>query len=95
MPQTSTNSDNSSSGWIDTLRVDVPGEAPLQGQTLTAFVNLGDTDNLGALHYQWLADGQAIAGAIGSTLLLGQALVGKRSASSCLTTMVAVSPNRW
>ncbi|HMZ01319.1 MAG TPA: hypothetical protein PLU79_16845, partial [Burkholderiaceae bacterium] len=49
----------------------------LQGQTLTAVSSLVDPDGLGTLHYQWKADGVAIAGATGSTLTLGQAQVGK------------------
>ena len=53
------------------------GGTPTQGQTLTAAHTLGDADGVGAVGYQWLADGVAIGGAIGSTLLLGQAEVGK------------------
>jgi rRNA processing protein Krr1/Pno1 len=50
---------------------------PAQGQTLTASNTLADADGLGAISYQWKADGVTIAGATGSTLLLAQAQVGK------------------
>ena len=56
--------------------VSISGTAA-QGQTLTASHTLADVDGLGAVSWQWLADGQAIAGATGSTLALGQAQVGK------------------
>ena len=48
-----------------------------QGQTLTAANTLADLDGLGAVSYQWKADGVAIAGATASTLVLSQAQVGK------------------
>ena len=48
-----------------------------QGQTLTAINTLADIDGLGAISYQWTAGGTAIAGATASTLVLGQAQVGK------------------
>ena len=53
-----------------------------QGQTLTAANTLADVDGIptsgtGAVNYLWLADGVAIGNATGSTLLLGQAEVGK------------------
>jgi Domain of unknown function (DUF4347)/RTX calcium-binding nonapeptide repeat (4 copies) len=38
---------------------------------------LTDADGLGPLKYQWLANGSAISGAVGSTLTLTQAMVGK------------------
>ena len=47
-----------------------------QGQTLTATHTLADADGLGTVAYQWLSDGNLIAGATGSTLVLGQAQVG-------------------
>ena len=50
---------------------------PTQGQTLSATHSLADVDGLGTIAYQWRADGIAIAGATGSTLVLGQAQVGK------------------
>jgi len=55
---------------------------PTQGQTLTVINTLADGDGIpnsgaGAIAYQWKADGSAIAGATGSSLLLTQALVGK------------------
>jgi hypothetical protein len=53
-----------------------------QGQTLTVKDSLTDLDGiplmgLGAIHYEWLADGRPIPDAISGTLKLGQALVGK------------------
>jgi uncharacterized delta-60 repeat protein len=48
-----------------------------QGQTLAAANTLGDIDGLGVISYQWKAGGVAITGATGSTLVLGQAQVGK------------------
>ena len=50
----------------------------LQGSTLTLNSTLADADGMGAVTYQWYADGVAIAGANGSSLLLTQALVGKQ-----------------
>jgi Ca2+-binding RTX toxin-like protein len=50
---------------------------PTQGQTLTAANTLADADGLGTIGYQWQADGSNIGGATASTLLLGQAQVGK------------------
>jgi len=55
---------------------------PTQGATLTASNTLADgngipTSGTGAITYQWLADGTAISGATNSTLVLGQAQVGK------------------
>ena len=49
-----------------------------QGQTLTASAGtLVDPDGLGVISYQWLAEGSVIGGATGSTLVLGEAQVGK------------------
>ena len=53
-----------------------------QGQTLTAANTLADLDGIptsgiGAIAYQWLADGVAIGSASSSTLVLTQAQVGK------------------
>jgi len=48
-----------------------------QGQTLTASNTLADLDGLGAIGYQWLADGSTIADATHSTFMLTQAQVGK------------------
>ena len=49
---------------------------PTQGQTLTAQNNLSDEDGLGAIAYQWKANGTVIEGATANTLELTQALVG-------------------
>ena len=49
----------------------------IQSQTLTATNSLADSDGLGVIAYQWLANGTVISGATGATLLLGDTLVGK------------------
>ena len=50
-----------------------------ENQTLTAGTSgLSDADGLGALSYQWLREGSAIAGATASTYSLGDADVGKK-----------------
>ena len=56
--------------------VAIVGSAALN-QTLSTFHTLFDEDGLGTINWQWLADGQVIGGATGSTLVLGQAQVGK------------------
>jgi Ca2+-binding RTX toxin-like protein len=56
--------------------VSISGSAA-QGQTLTVTHSLGDADGLGAVSFQWKADGIDITGATGTTLILSQALVGK------------------
>ena len=48
-----------------------------QGQTLTAANTLVDADGLGAITYQWKANGTAIIGANGLSYTLTQAEVGK------------------
>ncbi|MDH4478602.1 MAG: DUF4347 domain-containing protein [Rhodoferax sp.] len=48
-----------------------------EGQTLTARSAISDLDGLGAFQYQWLADGQVIDDANGSTLTLTSSLVGR------------------
>ncbi len=48
------------------------------GQTLTATNTLADADGIGAISYQWLANGSAIQGAVGSSLTLGPAQVGQK-----------------
>ncbi|MFN9631646.1 MAG: bluetail domain-containing putative surface protein, partial [Cyanobacteriota bacterium] len=50
---------------------------PSLGETLTATHTLADGDGLGPISYQWLANGAAISGATGSTLVLQAAEVGK------------------
>jgi len=62
-----------------------------QGKTLTATNTLADVDGIptggaGALHYQWLVDGVALAGATGASLLLSQAEVGHTIAVSAAYT---------
>ena len=49
----------------------------IQGQTLTADSTLADADGLGAIRYQWQADGTNISGATNSTFILAEAQVGK------------------
>ena len=48
-----------------------------QGQTLTAHNTLADTDGPGTISYQWYAGTDAVSGATGSELVLGEAQVGK------------------
>jgi Ca2+-binding RTX toxin-like protein len=49
----------------------------IKNQTLTSTNSLADSDGLGVIAYQWLANGTEIAGATGTTLLLVDGLVGK------------------
>ena len=67
---------------------------PTQGQTLTASNTLADADGLGTISYQWRADGVAIVGATGSTLLLGQAQVGQGDQRDGAATPTAAAPPR-
>lgn len=48
-----------------------------QGQTLTVAHTLADADGLGAIGFQWKADGSLISGATAPSLLLAEAQVGK------------------
>ncbi|RZS55028.1 hypothetical protein, partial [Sphaerotilus mobilis] len=66
-----TNSNDAPTG-----EVTISGEAK-QGQTLRASNNLADTDGLGTISYQWLANDIAIDGAIGDSYTLTQDQVGK------------------
>ena len=50
--------------------------APRQGDVLQLTQDLGDVDGLGTLSYQWLANGQAIAGATGTSFTTTEAQVG-------------------
>jgi Ca2+-binding RTX toxin-like protein len=59
-----------------TGRVIITGEAA-ENQVLTASNTLADEDGLGTATYQWLADGEAIAGATNASLTLAQGQVGK------------------
>jgi hypothetical protein len=61
---------------LPTGNVTISGTAT-QGQTLTAANTLADVDGLGAIGYQWQADGLPIVGATANTLLLGAAQAGK------------------
>ena len=56
--------------------VTITGSAT-QNQVLTATNTLADVDGLGTIAYHWRANGTAITGATASTLILGQAQVGK------------------
>jgi VCBS repeat-containing protein len=47
------------------------------GSTLSATNTLSDLDGVGAITYQWLANGASIQGATGSTLNIGNTLLGK------------------
>jgi Ca2+-binding RTX toxin-like protein len=55
--------------------VTITGTAGLD-QTLTASNTLADTDGLGSISYQWMADGDPIDGAIAHTYLLTPAEIG-------------------
>jgi len=57
-----------------------------QGQTLTAANTLADPDGLGTISYEWSAGGVVIAGASGSTLVLGPDQVGKAIIVTALYT---------
>jgi Ca2+-binding RTX toxin-like protein len=61
---------------LPTGRVSISGTA-IQGQTLTATNTIADADGLGAISYQWRANGTAIAGATASNLILTEAQAGK------------------
>lgn len=61
---------------LPTGAVSISGTAT-QGRTLTAVNNLSDLDGLGAVNYQWKADGVAISGATSSSLVLTATQVGK------------------
>jgi hypothetical protein len=66
-------------GLVDILptgTVTIAGTAT-QGQVLTASNTLADVDGLGAITYQWQADGTNITNATSSTFTLTQAQVGK------------------
>jgi Ca2+-binding RTX toxin-like protein len=77
---------------------------PAEDQVLTARNTLVDADGMGAVSYQWQADGADLAGATSDRLILGQAQVGRvitvvasyvdgqsmpESAASLATTAVA------
>ena len=82
--------------------VSIEGTAT-QGETLTVLNTLADADGLGTISYQWQADGNAIAGATNSSLVLAEAQVGKAisvgaryidghaSAESVLSSAIVVS----
>ncbi len=61
---------------LPTGTVSISGTAT-QGQTLTATNTLADADGLGAVGYQWRADGVDISGATSSTYSLKQSDVSK------------------
>jgi hypothetical protein len=65
------NVNDAPTGWVI-----IAGTAT-QGRTLTAVNNLSDLDGLGAVNYQWIADGVAISGATSSSLVLTATQVGK------------------
>lgn len=55
----------------------IEGDTRSAGSVLSAVSTITDEDGMGALSYQWRADGQPIAGATGATLTLGQSEAGK------------------
>ena len=61
---------------LPTGSVTIAGVAS-QGRTVTASNTLADADGLGTIGYRWQADGVAIPGAEGASLVLGAAQVGK------------------
>ena len=61
---------------LPTGSVSIDGVAK-QGETLTASNNIADEDGMGTIHYQWYADDEAISGATGSTLLIGDTQINK------------------
>jgi hypothetical protein len=61
---------------LPTGAVAIAGTAK-QGEVLTASNTLSDADGLGAITYQWLANGVAISGATAETLTLTQASIAK------------------
>ena len=62
--------------YAPTGAVTISGAAA-QNQTLSASNTLADLNGLGAVTYQWKANGNPIGGATGSSLTLTQVLVGK------------------
>ncbi len=54
------------------------GGSLMQGDVLSTTHNLVDPDGLGAMRYQWFADGVAIGGATSTTFVLSQTEVGKQ-----------------
>jgi hypothetical protein len=57
--------------------VQVEGDQSRAGNVLSAVTDIRDEDGVGALSYQWFANGAVMAGATGQTLTLGAAEAGK------------------
>jgi hypothetical protein len=57
--------------------VTIGGGTVTQGQTLTVSHSLADLDGMGTVSYQWMADGNPISGATGTSYTLAEAEVGK------------------
>ena len=55
----------------------ITGSAIEDGRLFIDVTTIGDADGLGSFGYQWLRDGAAIAGATGTSLLLGDTDVGR------------------
>ena len=66
--------------------------ATTQGQTLTAALTLANVDVDGVISYQWLAAGSKLSGAIGSTLVLTEAMVGQAISAVASYTVVVTVP---
>ena len=62
---------------LSTGTVTISGTTPIVGTVLTAVNTLADVDGLGAISYQWKADGVDISGATGNSYVLTAAEVGK------------------
>jgi hypothetical protein len=60
---------------VGTVRIE--GDTGAAGATLRAVSNITDEDGMGALSYEWRADGKAIAGATGATMVLDPLDAGK------------------
>lgn len=62
---------------LPTGTVTISGDTTHAGSQLQAVSTIGDEDGMGALSYQWKANGQAIAGATGDTWTLDVAHAGQ------------------
>lgn len=62
---------------LSTGSLTIEGNTKLAGSTLRALSTIADEDGMGRLSYQWKANGQAIQGATGSSLVLSRLDAGK------------------
>ncbi|WOQ68547.1 hypothetical protein RYJ27_07340 [Microbacterium limosum] len=68
--------------FATTVQVSVTGQ-PLVGETLSATILRGPAPGPDLYEYQWLADGEKLAGATGASLTLTDHLLGKRLSVWC------------